>query len=138
MASLQLEVVTPDAMVVGCETDYVGVPGVEGEFGVLPGHIPFLSALAIGSLHYTVGSETKHVFISGGFAEVSNNKVSILAEAAEEKETIDVQRAQAAKTRAEERISSYKQDRDDIDVLRAEAALQRAIARLNLAGNGMI
>ena len=134
MASLQLEVVTPDAVVIGCEADYVGVPGVEGEFGVLAGHIPFLSALAIGGLYYKADGVTKYVFISGGFAEISNNKVSILAEAAEEKDKIDLERAQSAKKRAEERLAAYKQGADDIDAVRAEAALVRAVSRMHVGG----
>lgn len=134
MASLQLEVVTPDAVVIGCEADYVGVPGVEGEFGVLAGHIPFLSALAVGGLYYKADGATKYVFIAGGFAEISNNKVSILAEAAELKEKIDLDRALAAKKRAEERLSAHKLGSEEVDAVRAEAALARAVSRLHVGG----
>ena len=78
-STLQLEIVTPDKVVVSQTVDYVGVPGIEGEFGVLPHHISLLSALAIGDLYFRVDGKTEHVFVSGGFAEVSDNKLSILA-----------------------------------------------------------
>lgn len=130
--TLHLEVVTPDAMVLSLEADYVGVPGVEGEFGVLPGHIPFISALAIGGLYYKAEGKTKYVFISGGFTEVSDDKVSVLAEAAEEVGNIDSERAKSAKERAEQRLKAFEQGDPDIDAIRAEAALRRAVARLSI------
>ena len=133
MASLQLEVVTPDLKVVGCEVDYVGVPGVEGEFGVLPGHIPFLSALAIGGLYYKAEGNTHMLFVSGGFAEVSSNKVSVLAESAENVDKINKDRAEEARKRAQARLAEAHSGKGDIDVARAELALRRAIVRLNLA-----
>lgn len=129
-STLQLEIVTPDKVVVSQTVDYVGVPGTEGEFGVLPNHIPLLSALAIGELYYRADGKTEHVFVSGGFAEVSNNVLSVLAESAEVGHNIDVARAQAAKERAEERIETGGQD---IDMLRAELAFHRAVERLRIA-----
>ena len=134
MASLQLEVVTPDLKVVGCEVDYVGVPGIEGEFGVLPGHIPFLSALAIGGLSYKAEGKTHLVFVSGGFAEVSSNKVSVLAEAAESVDKINKDRAEEARKRAQARLDAAHGGKEDVDLARAEAAFRRATVRLNLAG----
>ena len=134
MASLQLEIVTPDAKVVTVEADYVGVPGVEGEFGVMPNHIPFLSALDIGGLYYKAEGKTEYVFIAGGFAEVSNNRVSILAESAELVATIDKTRAEQAHERAQKRLDSKSLESGEVDIVRAEAALKRAIARLNLVG----
>ena len=125
--SLQLEIVTPDRLVLSETVDYVGAPGYEGEFGILPNHIPFLSALQIGSLYYKVGGKTNYVFVSGGFAEVSNNKITVLAESAEKATDINLERARKAKDRAEQRISQQK---DKIDHARAQAALQRAMARL--------
>lgn len=127
--SLQLEIVTPDKVVLSEQVDYVGAPGYEGEFGVLPNHIPFLSALAIGSLYYKANGKTSYAFVSGGFAEVSDNKVTILAESAERAEDIDIERARKAQERAEERL---KAQRDKVDATRAEAALQRALARLRV------
>lgn len=129
-STLQLEIVTPDKVVVSQPVDYVGVPGIEGEFGVLPHHIPLLSALAIGDLYFRVGGKTEHVFVSGGFAEVSDNKLTVLAESAELGENIDVARAEAAKRRAEERLAAKIAD---TDLVRAHLALQRAVERLHIA-----
>ncbi len=128
MEALQLEIVTPDKIVLSEAVDYVGAPGFEGEFGVLPNHIPFLAALQIGLLHYKVAGQIRNVFVSGGFAEVSDNKVSILAESAERAEDIDIDRAQKAKERAEARLA---QGREAIDYSRAQAALQRAVQRIH-------
>ena len=131
MASLHLDIVTPDQLVLSKDVEYVGVPGLEGEFGVLPGHIPFLSALSTGGLHYTSQGKKHFVFLSGGFAEVSDNKVTILAESAEEAANIDFARAASARKRAEERRA---QRGDNINTGRALAALQRASVRLSLQG----
>lgn len=130
--SLQLEIVTPDKVVLSETVDYVGAPGFEGEFGILPNHIPFLAALRIGTLYYKVSGKAHNVFVSGGFAEISDNKVSILAESAERAEDIDVERARKAKERAEARIT---QSRDKIDFARAQAALQRAVQRMGAGKN---
>lgn len=131
MASLQLDIVTPDQLVMSRLVDYVGAPGLEGEFGVLPGHIAFISALGIGPLHYKADGRPHYVFVSGGFAEISDNKVTILAESAEEAETIDFVRAEKARKRAEERLF---QKTEEVNVTRATAALTRAIVRLSLQG----
>src|SRR3989304_9663861 len=80
---LLLEVVTPDRMVLSTDADVVVCPGVEGQFGVLVGHIPFLSALDIGEMYYKLGGKTEYLAVSGGFAEVTGEKVTIGAEAAE-------------------------------------------------------
>ena len=133
MASLQLEIVTPDAKVVTVEADYVGIPGVEGEFGVLPNHIPFLSALDIGGLYYKAEGKTEYVFVAGGFAEVSQNRVSILAESAELAVNIDKTRAEQARERAQKRLDPKTAGAEIIDIVRAETSLKRAISRLNLA-----
>ena len=127
--TLRLEIVTPDRLVLSEEVDYVGAPGYDGEFGILPNHIPFLAALQIGPLHYNANGQTFYVFISGGFAEVSENKVTILAEAAERAEDIDLSRARQAKERAESRMSM---EMDSVDYARAQAALARALHRLKL------
>lgn len=125
--SLKLEIVTPDKLVLSESVDYVGAPGFEGEFGVLPNHIPFLSALQIGNLYYKKDGKAHYVFLSGGFADVSDNKVTILAESAERAEEIDIERARKAKERAEARLAQHK---EKMDYIRAQAALQRALARL--------
>ena len=128
-STLQLEIVTPDKVVVSQTVDYVGVPGIEGEFGVLPHHVALLSALAIGDLYFRVDGKTEHVFVSGGFAEVSDNKLSILAESAERGEDIDIARANAAE-RAEARLAAKTAE---TDMFRAHLALQRAVERLHVA-----
>ncbi len=130
MAKLHLSVVTPANSPVELDVDYVGAQGLEGDFGVLPGHAPLLSALRVGHLFYKDGAETRYIFVSGGFAEVSDNKVIILAESATRAEDIDRDRAAKAKERAEKRLASQK---PDIDMIRAEAALERAVSRLNTA-----
>lgn len=124
---LRLEVVTPDKMVISQDVDYVGAPGIAGEFGVLPGHIPFLSALGVGSLSYKLGGKNHFVFVAGGFAEVSPGKVTVLAEVAERPEDIDVDRAKRAEERARQRLAKAQ---DAIEHARATAALQRAINRM--------
>ncbi len=129
MASkLLLEIVTPDRKVLSQEVEYIGAPGIEGEFGVLPNHIPFLSALGVGNLYYKDGGRSHYVFISGGFAEVGNNKVTILAEVAEKAVEIDIDRARKAEEKAKARLAKAQ---DRIESARAQAALQRAIARMS-------
>jgi F-type H+-transporting ATPase subunit epsilon len=127
---LHLEIVTPDGTILSCEAEYVSVPGAEGIFGVLPGHIPFLSALNVNALHYETPEGTRHVFLSGGVAEVLDNTVTILAESAEEAENIDFARAESARLRAEERLALKG---EEIDATRAQAALCRAVRRLDLS-----
>lgn len=128
---LLLEVVTPDRKVVSTAVDIVVCPGVEGQFGVLVGHVPFLSALDIGEMYYKVGGKTEYLAVSGGFAEVTGTKVTIVAEAAEYGREIDVERARRAKERAERRLAAAKTEQ--IDWVRAEAALRRAMVRLRVA-----
>ena len=103
---LLLEVVTPDRLVLSTEADVVVCPGVEGQFGVLPGHIPFLSALEIGEMYYKAGGKTEYLAVSGGFAEVTGEKVTIVAESAEMGREIDVERAKRAQERAEKRLAT--------------------------------
>ena len=129
--TLHLSVVTPSAMIVDQDVTYVGAQGLEGDFGVLPGHAALLAALRVGHIFYKTGDDTRYVFVSGGFAEVSNNKVIVLAETATRAEDIDTERAVKAKARAEERLRSQNRD---IDQVRAEASLQRAVNRLSTAG----
>lgn len=134
MAALRLEIVTPDQVVLSSDVEYVGAPGVDGEFGVLAGHIPLLTALSIGTLVYRIGNKDYTAFIAGGFAEVADNKITILAQAAELAENIDVERAEKAKARAEERLQNAK-NQDGIDIVRADNAMKRAIMRLKIANN---
>jgi F-type H+-transporting ATPase subunit epsilon len=129
---LLFEVVTPDRKLLSTEADVVVLPGVEGQFGVLHGHVPFLSALDIGEMYYRDGGKTEFLSVSGGFAEVTGKKVTIVAEAAEIGKEIDIERARRAMERAEKRLAAAKTE--NIDWARAEAALRRAMMRMKVAG----
>jgi F-type H+-transporting ATPase subunit epsilon len=133
MAQIQLEVVTPSGAVVSEEVDIVTAPGVGGEFGVLANHAPFLSTIKTGTLSYKIDRTLKFLMVTGGFAEVSNNKITFLVESAEFGNDIDVDRAMRAKDRAEKRLVQAQQATEKINRVRAEAALQRAMARLRTA-----
>ena len=127
---LRLEFVTPDRALVHEDVDEVEIPGEEGYFGVLPGHAPMLAALGTGELWYRKGNEKKYAFVAGGFVEVLQDRVAILAPIAERAEDIDAQRAEAAKHRAEERISRPVVE---MDYERARIALLKALARLQVS-----
>jgi F-type H+-transporting ATPase subunit epsilon len=131
MGKLFLEVVTPARVVVSRDADMVVAPGSEGEFGVLPGHVTFLTGILPGELRYNAGSESGSLAVTTGFAEVSGNKVSVLVDAAEKASEIDPDRAKRAMERAKERLSMDRSLKD-IDFMRAEAALRRAVARLKV------
>jgi len=131
MGRLFLEIVTPEKIVVSQEVDSVVAPGTEGEFGVLPGHIHFLTGIVPGELRYNTGAGKESMAVTTGFAEVSNDKVSILVDAAEKTSEIDVERARQAMERARERLEKDRRT-EDIDTLRAEAALRRAIMRIRV------
>jgi F-type H+-transporting ATPase subunit epsilon len=130
---IKLEVVTPKGAVVSEDVDIVTAPGFAGEFGVLANHAPFLSTIKIGTLRYQKGGSEEELMISGGFCEVSNNKITFLVESAERGHDIDVDRALKAKERAEKRLLQAREQQEKIDRTRAEAALQRALARLKIA-----
>ncbi len=133
--NIRLEVVTPEKQVVNEMAQIVMAPGSMGEFGVLSGHTPFMTALNTGAIHYRDESgKDRYVFVSGGFAEALPHKVTVLAESAEKTENIDLDRAKAAKDRAEKRLED--RSKADIDIVRAKAALDRALARIKLAGGG--
>ena len=120
-----LEIVTPQGLVFSEEVDEVTATGSEGEFGVLPGHVPFVTTLKIGMLACKKGSESRYFFVNWGYAEVGAEKVMILADSAERSEDIDLDRAMAAKKRAEERLKHA----ENVDFARAEAAIERAVMR---------
>ena len=132
--TVELEVVTPHRLLMREDVTEVMAPGQEGYFGVLPGHAPLMAALKIGEVTYWKGREERHVAVTGGYAEVRPDKVTILADAAERAEEIDVQRAEAARRRADERLRSWGDER--IDFTRAQGSLQRAFTRLTVAGKG--
>jgi F-type H+-transporting ATPase subunit epsilon len=133
--SIRLEIVTPEKTVVSEDVQIVMAPGVLGEFGVLIGHTPFLTALKTGAVRYTdsQGSE-RMVFVSGGFAEALPQKVTILAESAERRRDIDLERARAALERAQKRLAEQR-SKEEFDFVRAQAALQRAMMRLRMVEN---
>ena len=129
--NIRLEVVTPEKYVVDEEVQIAVAPGTLGEFGVLIGHTPFLTTLKTGEIHYTdANGAQRYVFVSGGFAEALPDKVTVLAESAERRKDIDVDRAKAAMERAQERLAQSKAE--DIDFNRAKAALERALHRIRL------
>ena len=130
---INLEVVTPKGAVVSEKVDIVTAPGFAGEFGVLANHAPFLSTIKIGTLSYKKDGSEEELMVSGGFCEVSNNKITFLVESAERGREIDADRALKAKERAEKRLLQAREQQAKIDRARAEAALQRALARLRIA-----
>src|SRR5210317_2224514 len=130
---ITLEVVTPKGAIVSDDVDIVTAPGFAGEFGVLANHAPFLSTIKVGTLRYKKDGSEVELMISGGFCEVSNNKITFLVESAEHGHEIDVDRALRAKERAEKRLLQALEKQEKFDRTRAEAALQRALARLKIA-----
>jgi F-type H+-transporting ATPase subunit epsilon len=125
--SINLQIVTPDRLIVNEQVDEVEIPGSEGYFGVLPGHTPLLASLAIGEMWYRKGQEKTYLSLAFGFCEVLPDRVTVLARLAERAEEIDVARAEEAKRRAEERLA---QAAKDVDYDRARLALQKSLTRL--------
>jgi F-type H+-transporting ATPase subunit epsilon len=127
---IDLQIVTPDRLVVRERVDEVEIPGSEGYFGVLPGHTPLLAALAVGELWYRKGQEKTYLAIAFGFAEVLPDSVTILAQLAEKAEEIDPERAEAARARAAELLAGPA---IDIDYERARIALTKSLSRLQVS-----
>jgi F-type H+-transporting ATPase subunit epsilon len=127
--TFQLEIVTPEKMVVRDVAEEIQIPGKDGYLGILPGHAPLISELAVGEITYRNGNATHPLAVAWGFAEVLPDKVTILAETAEWAGEIDASRAQAAKQRAEARLASSATEED---FERATADLQRAETRLEV------
>ena len=130
--TFQLEVVTPEKILVKDSAEEMQLPGKNGYLGILPGHAPLITELAIGEISYTLRGVTKYLAVAWGFAEVLPDKVTLLAEAAERPEDIDVARAQEAKKRAEERLH---QNGPELDYQRALNAVKRADVRLQVAAH---
>src|SRR6201981_486109 len=128
--SFQLEIVTPEKMLVKDRAEEMQIPGKNGYLGILPGHAPLITELAVGQISYRTGSETHYLCVAWGFAEVLPDKVTILAETAERGEDIDCTRAQKAKDRAEKRLTGGD---PEVDVDRAQNALAKANNRLEAA-----
>lgn len=126
---IKLEVVTPERIVFSQDVDFVVVPGTEGELGVLPGHAPLVTSVDIGVLKIKSANKEEKLAVSGGFFEVREDKAVLLAITAERPEEIDINRANEAKRRAEQRLANRT---SDVDLQRAESALRRAVNRINV------
>lgn len=126
----QLEIVTPEKKVVETAAEEIQIPGKNGYLGILPGHAPLITELAVGEITYRENSTQQRLAVAWGFAEILPDKVTILAETAERPSEIDVQRARQAKERAEQRLTCGD---PSVDVERALGALHRAQARLDVA-----
>jgi F-type H+-transporting ATPase subunit epsilon len=132
---IQLQIVSADRSLVNEQVDEVEIPGVDGYFGVLPGHTPLLALLGTGELWYRKGADTQYVSLSGGFADVQPDRVTILAQIAERADEIDVARAEAAKRRAEQRLAAPVVE---MDFERARVALLKSLVRLQVASKARI
>jgi F-type H+-transporting ATPase subunit epsilon len=128
---LNLEIITPEKTVVKDEVDVVEATGAEGEFGIMPGHTQFLTVLKIGEIRYKKGNETVYLASSGGFAEVVEDKVTLLVDTAERSHEINIDRAKKAMERAESLLKTMTYEQAEYRVM--EMALLRAIARIGVA-----
>ena len=128
---LQLEVVTPERPVLSEAVDMVTVPGLGGELGILPGHTALISQLQTGVLTYVKGGSTFQLHVSGGFIEVREDRVSVLAEVAEKPEEIDAARARLAREHIEKQLNAWNGTEEDFE--KARAKLERSMVRLQLA-----
>jgi F-type H+-transporting ATPase subunit epsilon len=134
-STIDLQIVTPERLLVHEQVDEVQVPGAEGFFGVLPGHTPLLASLAVGELWYRKGQEKTYLAVAFGFAEVLPDRVTILARVAERADEIDVARAEASQRRAQERLSQHS---GDLDYERARVALVKSLTRLQVVSHGLV
>jgi len=130
---IRLDIVTPDRLVAHDAVTAVTIPGKNGYLGILPGHAPLLTELVPGELVYTSAGKRHLLCVTWGFAEVLGDRVIVLSQTAEHSEEIDVQRAEKARTRAEERLKRF--DDPQVDLERARESLRRALARLETAGS---
>jgi F-type H+-transporting ATPase subunit epsilon len=128
MAEINLEIITPEKIIYKDSVDSVTVPGTKGLFQVLKDHAPLMSTIEIGVITLKKNGENTYLTTAGGTIEVLNNNVMILADSVEVVGDIDVERAERAKTRAEENLNNKK---EEVDFVRAELALKRAINRIN-------
>lgn len=130
---INLQVVTPQMLLVEESVDQVQLPGLNGELGILPGHAPLLTELGLGELSFKREGATRRLAVFEGYAEVLSDRVIVLAEVGEKAEDIDLERAKSAVGRAEKRLQTG--DRD-LDWTRAVSALQRALVRMQVAAKG--
>ena len=128
---IELEVVTPERRVLAEPVEMVTVPGLNGELGILPGHTPLISQLKTGVLTYVQDGKNSQLHVSGGFVEVRDDKVSVLAEVAERPEEIDVPSARSARERLEKQLSGWSGSEEDLEIARTELA--RSEVRIQLA-----
>ncbi len=129
-SALSFELVTPDRSIVHESVDEVQIPGSQGYLGVLPGHTPLLTTLQVGELWFRRGAERSFVSVAFGFAEILPDRVTVLAQIAERAEAIDVDRAEAARRRARERLAGSTAN---VDFERARVALLKSLVRLQVA-----
>jgi F-type H+-transporting ATPase subunit epsilon len=134
--SLQLDVITPERRLLSEQVDAATVPGLGGELGILPGHTPLISQLKTGVLSYTRGGETRRLLVSGGFVEVNEDRVSVLADLAEFPEEVDAARARLERDEAERRLAAFTGSPEEL--AEASAQLERAGARLQLAATSEV
>ncbi len=131
MPTIHLDIVTVERPVVSEDVDYVSAPGIDGVIGILPRHEPLLTALTYGELRYRKGSQEMTFAIGGGFMEVRPDKVTVLADSADQAEEIDEQRAEEARKRAQELLSQKPEN--DVEAARLEQAIRRAELQLRVA-----
>ncbi len=128
---IQLEVVTPERRALAEPVDMVTVPGLGGELGILPGHTPLISQLQTGVLTYVQDGKSQSLHVSGGFVEVRDDHVSVLADIAERPEEIDAARAKLARDRVEKQLNAWSGSEDELEAAKVE--LDRSLVRLQLA-----
>jgi F-type H+-transporting ATPase subunit epsilon len=133
---LQLDVITPERRLLSEQVDATTVPGLGGELGILPGHTPLISQLKTGVLSYTRGGETRRLLVSGGFVEVNDDRVSVLADFAEFPEEVDAARARTERDDAERRLTGFTGTPEELAEVREQ--LDRAGARLQLAATSEV
>jgi F-type H+-transporting ATPase subunit epsilon len=131
VSPIKLDVITAEQQVMSDDVDIVVAPGIVGELGILPHHAPLITMLQPGELLIRKGHEETYMAVSGGFLEVRPDKIIVLADACERADEIDIERAEEAKCRAEERLKTRP---TGVDAMRAEAALRRSLLRLRIAG----
>jgi F-type H+-transporting ATPase subunit epsilon len=131
--TIRVDIVTAERLVFSDDADIVMVPGVDGEMGILPHHEPIMTMIKPGEILIRKGTEEHSLAVSGGFLEVKPDRITILADAAERADEIDIARAEAAKKRAEDKLTNGTNGANDTDSANAEASLRRAIARIKVA-----
>jgi F-type H+-transporting ATPase subunit epsilon len=128
--ALQLDVITPERRLLSEQVDSVNVPGAGGELGILPGHTPLISELKTGVLAYTQGADMRRLLVSGGFVEVNDDRVSVLADIAEFPNEVDAARARAERDEAERQLGSFTGEPEEL--VEVQARFERASTRLQL------